>query len=125
MWSPLRLPETSHARELSLEAWIDLPEETGGELVDGRLMEEEVSGPVHELAVTWLIALLRSWLSGKGAFVFGSDAKVVMSEQGGRKPDLSVYLPGRKPPPRRGALREPPDIAVEVISASPRDERRD
>jgi Uma2 family endonuclease len=36
-----------------------------------------------------------------------------------------VFLAGRKAPPRRGAVREPADILVEVISPSPRDERRD
>jgi Uma2 family endonuclease len=126
VWPPsLRPPEIPPSRELSLDAWIELPEEVEGELVDGRLTEEEVPDPVHELAVTWLIAWLRAWLTGKGGFVFGSEVKVVISQRGGRKPDLTVYLPGRRPPPRRGALRDPPDIAVEVISASPRDERRD
>jgi|SRR6266545_5133644 len=126
MWSPaLHSPETSPSRELSLEAWVQLPEDVDGELVDGRLTEEEVPDPVHELAVMWLGTSIKSWLGNKGGFVFGSEVKVVISERGGRKPDLSVYLPGRRPPPRRGALREPPDIAVEVISASPRDERRD
>jgi Uma2 family endonuclease len=126
MWSPaLRPPEIPPSRELSLEAWIQLPEDIEGELVEGRLMEEEVPDPIHGLAVSWLIALLRNWLAGRGGFVFDSEVKVVVSESGGRKPDLSVYLPGRRPPPRRGALREPPDIAVEVISPSPRDERRD
>lgn len=126
MWSPaLRPQEAQLSRELSLDAWIRLPEDVEGELVDGRLMEEEVPDPIHGLAVSWLIALLRSWLAGRGGFVFDSDVKVVVSETGGRKPDVSVYLPGRRPPPRRGALREPPDIAIEVISASPRDERRD
>jgi Uma2 family endonuclease len=36
-----------------------------------------------------------------------------------------VFLGGRTAPPRRGAIREPADILVEVISPSPRDERRD
>ncbi len=126
MWSPaLPPPDIQSSRELSLDAWIRLPEGIEGELVDGRLTEEEVPDPIHGLAVSWLIALLRSWLAGKGGFVFDSDVKVVVSPTGGRKPDVSAYLPGRRPPPRRGALREPPDIAVEVISASPRDERRD
>jgi len=126
MWSPaLRPPEIPPSRELSLEDWIRLPEDVGGELVGGRLMEEEMPDPIHGLAVSWLIAVLRSWLAGQGGFVFDSDVKVVVSPTGGRKPDVSVYLPGRPAPPRRGALREPPDIVVEVISASPRDERRD
>jgi Uma2 family endonuclease len=126
MWSPaLHPPEPPPARELSLDAWIELPEDIEGELVDGRLTEEEVPDPIHGLAVSWLIALLRAWLSGRGGFIFDSDVKVVVGPRGGRKPDLTVYLPGRRPPPRRGALRDPPDLVVEVISASPRDERRD
>jgi Uma2 family endonuclease len=111
--------------ELDVEAWARLPEDTPGELVDGRLTEEEVPDPVHGLAVSWLIALFRAWLGDLGGFVFDSDVKFVVSEARGRKPDVSVFLPSRPAPPRRGAIREPPDILVEVVSASPADERRD
>jgi Uma2 family endonuclease len=69
--------------------------------------------------------LFRTWLGERGGFVFGSEAKFVVSPTRGRKPDASVYFPGRPPPPQRGALREPPDIIVEVVSPSPGDERRD
>jgi Uma2 family endonuclease len=125
-WSPILRPaEAAPARELSLDAWIQLAEDVDGELVAGRLTEEEAPDPLHELAVSWFIAVLRAWLGGRGGFVFGSEVKVVVSETGGRKPDLYVILPGGPAPPRRGPLRVPPDIVVEVISASPRDERRD
>ena len=100
-----------------------LGEDDGGELVHGHLEEEEVPDAVHELAVTWLGALLRAWLGNVG-FVFGSEIKLALQETG-RKPDLSVYFPNRNPPPRRGALREPPDIIIEVVTPTPRDERRD
>jgi Uma2 family endonuclease len=125
-WSPAlasRAPATGQA--LDIEAWVALPEETPGELVDGRLTEEEVPDPIHGLAVSWLIAVLRAWLGDRGGFVFDSDVKFIVSPTRGRKPDVSVYMPGRPAPPRRGALRDPPDIMVEVISASPADERRD
>jgi Uma2 family endonuclease len=126
MWSPaLRPPDGPQARTLSLEQWIGLAEDEGGELVNGRLVEEEVPDPIHGLAVSWLIALVRAWLADKGGFVFDSDVKVIVGGASGRKPDVSIFFPGRPAPPRRGALKEPPDIAIEVISATPRDERRD
>ena len=48
-----------------------------------------------------------------------------MAPRRGRKPDLSVYLPGGGRPPRRGVIRLPPDLVVEVISPRPADVRRD
>src|SRR6266487_922375 len=119
-WSPaLASRSATPGRRLDLEAWIALPEDEPGELVDGHLTEEEVPDPIHGLAVSWLIALFRSWLANRGGFVFDSDVKFVVSPTRGRKPDVSVYLPERAAPPRRGALTDPPDIMVEVVSASP------
>lgn len=128
LWSPVlspRRPAAPQQPTLSVDAWAALPEGVPGELVDGHLTEEEVPDPLHELAVSWLIALLRAWLAGRGGFVFGSEVKLVVNASGGRKPDVTVYLPGGLKPPRRGPLRAPPDVAIEVISPSPRDERRD
>jgi Uma2 family endonuclease len=112
-------------RRLDIEEWIALPEDAPGELVDGRLAEEEMPDPIHELTITWLTASFRAWLGRRGGFVFGSDLKFVVGPTRGRKPDASVYFPERSAPPRHGALREPPDIVVEVVSPSPVDERRD
>jgi Uma2 family endonuclease len=67
---------------------------------------------------------LRQWLSGEG-FVFGSELKILTAADTGRKPDLTVFLPGRPAPPRRGPITDAPDIVIEVITPSPRDERRD
>jgi Uma2 family endonuclease len=125
-WSPgLALQTAPSGPRLEIEEWTELPEESPGELVDGYLTEEEVPDPIHELAVTWLITLFRRWLGERGGFVLGSDVKFLVSSTRGRKSDVSVYLPERLAPPRRGVLRDPPDIMVEVVTPSPVDERRD
>ncbi|MDP9190888.1 MAG: Uma2 family endonuclease [Acidobacteriota bacterium] len=112
-------------RLMTLEEWAAMPEDEPGELVDGRLEEEEVPDLVHELVVSWLVYVLRSWL-GRGGFVFGSEAKYAVRSDRGRKPDVAVYLnPDGSGLPRHGVVRVPPDIVVEVVSPSPRDERRD
>jgi len=102
-----------------------MPEDDPGELRDGRLEDEEVADLTHETAVLWLGALLRTWASALGGFAFGSEVKFALSNLRGRKPDLSVFFPGRPPLPRRGPVTIPPDIAVEVVSPSPSDQRRD
>lgn len=123
-WSPaLPLPRV-RGRALSLDEWVALDEDAEGEVVNGFWEEEEMPDAAHELAVSWLVALLRAWLGARG-FVFGSEIKLRVHERTGRKPDVSMYLPGRPAPPRRGALREPPDVVVEVVTPTPRDERRD
>jgi len=128
VWSPALYPresEPNSSQLLTVEAWAELPEETAGELVRGQLAEEEMTDPVHGLAASWLIALLRDWLRGRGGFVFDADVKLAVSADSGRKADASVYLPGRPSPPRRGPLRTPPDIVIEIVAPTPRDERRD
>jgi Uma2 family endonuclease len=109
---------------MTLAEWAALPEDEPGELVDGRLVEEEVPDLLHESTVSWLIGVLRGWLIARGGFVFGSEAKFEVSEARGRKPDVSFYLPGARLA-RRGAVRIPPYVAIEVVSATRRDRRRD
>lgn len=124
-WPPLRDPAAARTvRPISVEDWIQLAEDETGEVVGGFLEEEEVPDAVHELAVSWLIQVLRVWLGGRG-FVLGSELKLVTSDRTGRKADLAVYFPGTAAPPRRGAIRHPPDLLVEVVTPTPRDERRD
>jgi Uma2 family endonuclease len=119
------LIEETAPLELSLADWLDLPEEQPGELVDGRLEEEEVPDFVHEAIVALLAHLFGGWVFPRGGMVGGSEVKLVIGDKRGRKPDLVVYLPGSRLPPRRGPVRVPPDVAVEVVSPKPRDTRRD
>jgi Uma2 family endonuclease len=109
---------------ITLAEWGDLPDSVPGELVEGRLVEEEMPDYVHEVLTMWLGRMLGNWGEGIGVIVGGSEAKFAISASSGRKPDLSVYFAGRRPS-ARGILRLPPDIAVEVVSPSPRDVRRD
>jgi len=110
---------------MTFEEWAAMDEDEPGELVDGRLEEEEVPDAIHEVVVTWLIHVLLQWL-GEDGYVLGSDAKYKVRADRGRKPDVTVYLhPEARRPPARGLVPVPPDIVVEVISPSPRDERRD
>ncbi len=124
-WPPVTETESTHVgRPLSVEEWLALDEDDEGEWVDGWLVEEEVPDFTHELTISWLIRIVGHWLNGRG-FVVGSELKILTAKTRGRKPDLAIILPGSKTPPRSGPLREPPDILVEVVTPTPRDERRD
>ena len=117
--------ESDFTPELSLDEWLVLPENQPGELVDGRLVEEEVPDYVHEFLVILLAQVLGAWVLPRGGVMGGSDAKLTLGPKCGRKPDLTVYFPGSRLPPRRGAIRVAPDIAIEIVSPTPRDGRRD
>ena len=109
---------------MSVDEWAALGEDISGELVNGALVEEELPDFIHEDVVAWLVVVLRAWLRPKGGWVAGSNSKLALSEDKGRSPDVIAYFPSRRPEPR-GPIRLPPDIAVEVVSRSPSDVRRD
>lgn len=119
------IAEPQAARLMSVAEWATLPEDEPGELIDGRLVEEEVPDCIHELVVAWLTHTLRAWLVPRGGFVFGSEVKYALKPRRGRKPDVSVFLSSARKPPARGPVGIPPDIMVEIVSPTPRDGRRD
>src|SRR5687768_7476407 len=90
-------------RRLSDEAWIALDEDEPGELVDGVLVEEEMPDFAHDTTVAFLTWLLMSWSHENGGHVAVSEVKYLIRPGRGRKPDLSMYFPGSRPPPKRGA----------------------
>ncbi|MEP7124936.1 MAG: Uma2 family endonuclease [Byssovorax sp.] len=65
-----------------------------------------------------------SWLGPGGGFVLISDTRFGVAPRRGRKPDVSVYFAGRKPP-AHGLVTTPPDIMIEIVSPRPKDARRD
>jgi len=119
------LKETRAGGELTLLEWYALPDDQTGELFDGRLVEEEVPSFIHELLVALLARILGDWVLPRGGVVAGSGVKFAVGPDRGRKPDLSLYLPGSEMPPRHGLVETPPDVAIEIVSPSPRDGRRD
>jgi Uma2 family endonuclease len=117
---------TTAGQQITLAEWSRLDEDVAGELVDGLLEEEEMPTVVHELVVIWLGAVLRAWLAGRGGLVGGSEVKLAVGPDRGRKPDLFIYLPGRRLPPRSASMvTVPPSIVIEVVTPTPRDARRD
>src|SRR6185312_4052154 len=117
---------TWSAPRMTLAQWADLPEDEPGELVDGTLEEDEVPSPVHEIVVSALNRALGNWAVPQGGLVLGSGAKyAVRIPDRGRMPDLSAFLPGSRKPSRAALITLPPDIAVEIVSPTPRDGRRD
>jgi len=119
------LVDTKDRPELTLAEWLDLPPDEPGELVDGCLEEEEMPDFVHEFLVALMAQLFTNWVIPLGGIVGGSEVRLPVGEKRGRKPDLAVYLPGSPRPPRRGPVHAVPDVAVEIVSPSPRDTRRD
>ena len=115
-----------HPPTLTFEEWADLDDDEVGELVDGHLVEEEVATFAHEVVAAWCIRTLGNWVVPRRGRVGTSDGRFKVSPRRGRRPDAFVYLPGsRRPAARDKLLTLPPDIAVEVVSPTPRDAKRD
>lgn len=108
---------------MTLDEWASMDEDEPGELVDGVLVEEEDVGAAHEILASFLVRMLGNWLGSNG-WVLTSDAKFAVAERRGRKPDVTVYFTRAKLPARR-IVRTPPDIAVEIVSPTAKDRRRD
>jgi Uma2 family endonuclease len=119
-----RLAEQAGGPDMTLAAWADMDEDEPGELVDGHLVKDEDVGALHDVVAAWLVWILKSWLGPRGGFVLISDTRFGVSPRRGRKPDLSVYFAGRKPP-AHGLVTTPPDIMIEIVSPRPKDARRD
>ncbi len=109
---------------MTLTEWADMDEDESGELVDGELVEDEDVGYLHDAIGAWLAHLLFGWAVPRGGSVALSDARFGVDPGRGRKPDLSVYFRGRRPP-AHGLITLPPDVMVEIVSPRPKDARRD
>jgi hypothetical protein len=66
-------------RLMSLDEWAAMDEDAPGELMDGRLVEEERARPSHETVVSWIQHRLTGWAEARDGQVFGSEAKFAVS----------------------------------------------
>lgn len=123
---------SSFCAPMTLRQWALLPEDEPGEWCDGYLEKEEMASFLHDTIVSWFAGIFQIWLvqqrtrsPQRGGFVAVSTVKYAVSSTRGRMPDLTVFLPGGRVPPREGLITIPPDIAVEVVSPTPQDQKRD
>lgn len=109
---------------MTLQEWGDLPEDTFAELVDGVLVDDEMTTETHDALQLYIGALFLKFVGERGSVFV--ERKLGISRHTGRKPDVAVFLPGTKGV--TGSARvtmAAPDIAIEVITATPRCIRRD
>ena len=76
---------------MTLKEWGDLPDDVYAELVNGVLVEDEMTTEIHDGLATFLGALFFSWVQPNGGFVY-FERKYGVSRNTGRKPDVSVFL---------------------------------
>ncbi|WP_437592330.1 Uma2 family endonuclease [Sorangium sp. So ce1000] len=116
-------PRALRAEPMTIDEWAKL--DGPGELVDGLLVEEEATTPLHDAVVDWFLDVLRAWASPRGAVVFGPGHKLVVSKLGGRKPDICVYTAGELPEADANLSSRPPALVIEVVSPQEVDEWTD
>jgi Uma2 family endonuclease len=110
---------------MTLKEWGELPDDVYAELVDGVLVDDEMTTEQHDGLMSYLGFFFSKWVLPAGGKVF-FERKFGVSRTRGRKPDVSAFLPGTAGV--TGSARvtmAPADIAIEIVTATPRDIRRD
>jgi Uma2 family endonuclease len=93
------------------------------ELVDGVVVEGEMPNRRHQIVLGELYQQIRSWARAKGGGVW-MNPDLRLGEHDVREPDLIAWW-SRQSVPLDGQMRAVPDLVVEIVSARPRDVRRD
>jgi len=107
-------PRVSYA---DLERWPD--DGRRYELYDGEVYVVPSPLPLHQIASARLYDLLRDYCRGHGGIVLFAPLDIVLTEHDVVQPDLLVFAPNREHllDPRK-VTRQPPDLAVEILSPS-------
>lgn len=95
-WPLLPLTPEPPPVAMSVAAWLERGEHEPGELVSGKLVEEEMPDATHETIVAWLLWTLKTWLGSRG-LVLGSDLRILVAEQTGRGASSGVVTRGPAP----------------------------
>src|SRR5262245_10984178 len=116
----------AHARRVSyadLEAWPD--DGRRYELYDGEVFVVPSPLPVHQIAAARLHLLLHEYFHQTGGIVLFAPLDIVLTEYDVVQPDLLVFAPRRAHLLKaKKVTREPPDLAVEILSpATTRNDR--
>jgi Uma2 family endonuclease len=110
---------------MTLKEWGELPDDVYAELVDGVLVDDEMTTLAHDVLAMYLAAFFERWVDPRGGIVV-CERKFGVSRTTGRKPDVSVFLANTKALSASARVTmSPPDIAIEVVTSTPRDIRRD
>lgn len=107
---------------VSWAEFVQLPEDDIRELIDGRLVEVEVPGKLHERIVATLIHNLRQWaIPRQAGEVLGSGYKVRIDDRRGVMPDVQLVSPETwRSAPDEGLDAGRPELVIEVVSRSSR-----
>ncbi len=115
------MPSSAAAAPYTWDDFVALDEDDPRELIDGELVEVEVSGLKHESIVAALCFFLRTCAeAGHGGRAVASGYKIRVSERRGVMPDVQFYRRGNEVSLDQdsGLVRGRPDLVVEVVSPS-------
>jgi Uma2 family endonuclease len=105
---------------MTVDEFLKLPgiEELRVELINGRVVDKDNGGLIHELVKANLIRILAVWLSQRCIGMVFAETSFRVDEHDCLIPDLSLLSNERVPVPATSDLpRGAPDLAIEVVSS--------
>jgi Uma2 family endonuclease len=105
---------------MTVDEFLKLPriEELGVELINGRVVDKDNGGLIHELVKANLNQILIVWMSQHWNGILFVGTSYRLDEHDCLIPDLSVLSNERVPVPATSDLpRGAPDLAIEVVSS--------
>jgi Uma2 family endonuclease len=113
------ISETEHVGPYRWKDFLALDEDDNRELIDGYLIEIDVTNLIHEWIVLRLGAFLLNWaMPRRAGVVLASNYGVRISDTRGVLPDVQFFRSGGRPVPHDALEDGAPDVAIEVVSPS-------